>query len=51
MFEKCDTCNGAGEIGMIEEVCAGEPQTRADVGSRPCPDCQSNDDEDDDGDR
>lgn len=48
--EECETCGGSGEVSTMEEVHHGEPQTMADVGSRRCPDCQSND-EDDDGDR
>lgn len=44
----CETCGGLGEVTTMEEVHAGEPQTMAPVGSRRCPDCQSNDDEYDD---
>ena len=42
----CSTCRGTGEVSTMEEVEQGNPQTMADVGSRRCPDCQSNEDED-----
>jgi len=46
-FDKvCETCGGEGEITTMEQVYPGEPHM-APVGSRPCPDCQRKDEDDD----
>ena len=44
--EECPTCGGTGEVGRMEAVYPGEPHM-ADVGTQPCPDCQSNEPDDD----
>ena len=36
----CPTCNGTGEVSQSEQVYPNEPHT-AEIGSAPCPDCQS----------
>lgn len=43
--DECEFCGGSGEVSTMEMVEAGNPGTMADVGSRPCPHCQNNEDE------
>ncbi len=43
----CTTCGGTGEVGVMEPVYPGEPHT-ADIGTKPCPDCRSHQDDDSD---
>lgn len=42
--EECETCGGTGEVSCMERVYPNEPHM-ADIGTEPCPDCQSRDED------
>ncbi len=37
----CETCNGTGEVSTMEKTHGAHEPHMADVGTAPCPDCQS----------
>lgn len=43
--EVCETCGGTGEVTTMERVYPNEPH-EAPIGSAPCPDCSSREDDD-----